>query len=162
MRAALAVIVLLVSLAGCATESPPAPSPARSTEIGQGVRRMLEDLAVDLAREGPNAWTRYFDDRPGFWMASDGELVFPTIEEARRFLGEFAPNVSSMSLAWSDVRVDPVAEGLALVGAAYREVLVESSGTELKFSGYFSGVAVATPRGWRFRTLHWSSPGAAP
>jgi len=162
MRIALLEIVLLLALVGCATESNPALDATRATEIDQGVRRMLDDIARDLASDGPTAWTRYFADSPDFYMASDGELVFPTIEDAKNFLREFAPNVSSMSLTWSDVRVDPAAEGLALVAAAYHEVIVEVSGTEIEFGGYFTGVATETPSGWRLRTLHWSSPESNP
>jgi len=162
MRVALLVIALLPALVGCATESRSTLDAARSAEMEQGVRHMLDDIARDLAGDGPAAWMSYFADSPGFYMASDGKLVFPTIEDARSFLDEFAPKVSSMSLTWSDVRVDPVAEGLALVAAAYREVIVEASGTESRFGGYLTGIATETPSGWRLRTLHWSSPQPTP
>jgi len=162
MRMIVLEILLILSLVGCAPDAGPAPHSTPSSRVDQGVRRMLDDISRDLSRDGPAAWTRYFLDGPEFYMVSDGKLVFATIDDAKEFLAGFAPRVSHMSLTWSDIRVDPAGEGLALVAAAYQEVIQEVSGTELRFGGYFTGVVTETRSGWRLRTLHWSSPRADP
>ncbi|MCZ6837107.1 MAG: nuclear transport factor 2 family protein [Planctomycetota bacterium] len=62
----------------------------------------------------------------------------------------------------AEVRVERIAADLALVAASYDEIITMKAGTESKFGGYFTGVAVETLSGWKLRSLHWSSPASTP
>lgn len=158
MRSSWLGITFCLVSAGCASTAAPAPEQVPAAEAERAVRELLDSLAADLAQRGPLAWMDWFDRGSDFAMASDGKLVFPSIEEAERFLRGFAPEVASMELTWSDVRVDAAPGGLVLIAAAYDEVIVRTSGEVLEFGGYVTAVAVDGDAGWRLRRLHWSSP----
>jgi hypothetical protein len=129
--------------------------------IDRDVRILLDGVAEDLGRRGPIAWLDHFHYTPAFFMASDGQVVFEDIDAAVTFVESFAPTIEAMSLDWIDVRVDPLEEGMAVVGASYDESFTDTAGVVTSFSGYFTGLAVGTADGWKLRSLHWSSPVAA-
>jgi hypothetical protein len=122
------------------------------------VRQFAVRIARDLAQDGPAAWLRHFDRHPSFFMASDGALVFPDADSATAFVEHLARGVSAVDLEWVDLRVEPVAPGLAVVASGYRESIVDTAGVTVEFGGYMTGLARHTPDGWRLRHLHWSSP----
>jgi len=126
--------------------------------VEENVRLMASRLSSDLGRKGPIAWMDYFAEVPGFFMASDGQAVFPDYETASTFVDGLAGRIAAMRLDWSDLRVEPLTKTMAVMGAAYEEGLTDTAGTAIHFGGYFTGLAVETPDGWRFRNLHWSSP----
>ena len=130
-------------------------------EIDVAVRRMAASIAADLSRDGPTAWIRYFDDDPRFLMAADGKLQFDGIAAARSFLSDFGKRITHVELTWTDVRVDPLAPGVATLAASYREALTDTQGHTMRPNGYFTGVAVRRADGWKLQSLHWSSPAAA-
>lgn len=132
--------------------------PAHVAAMRDSVRDMAAAIARDLERDGPTAWLTYFLDDPGFFMASDGSVVFPSLDSATSFVRGFAPGIDRMELVWGDMRIDPLAPGSAILGASYDEVLTDTSGVESRFRGYFTGLAVHAPEGWRLRHMHWSSP----
>jgi hypothetical protein len=152
------VSAALLSLLACQNAVPDSLDPAHAAAIQDSVSDMAAAIARDLERDGPTAWLSYFLDGPEFFMASDGNLVFPSIDSATSFVRGFAPGIADMELVWEDMRVDPLSPGAAVLGASYREVLTDTAGSELRFRGYFTGLAVHTPMGWRLRDLHWSSP----
>jgi hypothetical protein len=131
---------------------------ARSTPIVTDVLKMAFSVTRDLSTEGPLAWLRYFEDDARFLMVTDGRVQFDGIDSARSFLLGFAKTVSHMELAWSDMRIEALGPGRASLNAAYRETITDTQGKTRRLAGYFTGVAVETPAGWRLRTVHWSSP----
>ena len=79
---------------------------------------MFGELSERLASEGPRAWLDFFVHDENFWMASDGRVVLPTIEDARAFMDEFAPTVRFIELRWTDLpRVEATTRFKATVGA---------------------------------------------
>jgi hypothetical protein len=135
---------------------------AHAAAIQDSVRDLTSAIARDLERDGPTGWLAYFVDGPEFFMASDGQLVFPSIDSATSFIRGFAPGVAHMELVWEEMRIDPLFPGAAVLAASYREVITDTAGSESRFQGYFTGVAVHTSTGWRLRDLHWSSPAPTP
>lgn len=138
--------------------SPQAVDADTAAQIEKDVRQMAADIAHDLAQDGPTAWLRYFTDTNGFFMAANGKLQFANLEQARSFLPRFAAGINHMELTWSEIRVDPLAPGMAAMGASYQEVFTDKNGHTKEFNGYFTGVAVKTASGWKLRDAHWSSP----
>jgi len=123
---------------------------------------MASSIARDLASDGPTAWLRYFDYDRGFFMASNGDLQFSNVEGAKIILSKFSAGVAHLELTWADIRVDPLAPGLAVMASPYREVLTDKGGDIRQFNGYFTGLAVKTRAGWKLRDAHWSSPTTSP
>jgi hypothetical protein len=128
-------------------------------QIDPVIRQMAADIARDVSRDGPLAWLRYFDEER-FLMAVDGKVQFDGIASAKTFLEQFAKGVSQLQLTWTDVRVDILGPRSASLAASYRETITDRAGHSIEPSGYFTGVAVKTPAGWKLRIAHWSSTAA--
>jgi len=158
MRGRVVCTALLVALAGCASEPPPALDVASVAAVEAGVRDLAASIARDLAAEGPDGWLGHFVDGPAFFMASDGEVRFPDFATATSFVHDLDARIASMQLTWGDLRIDPLTPTMAVMAAPYDERLTDTSGTEAHFTGYFTGLAVRTESGWKLRHLHWSSP----
>jgi ketosteroid isomerase-like protein len=125
-------------------------------QIDPAIRQMAAAIARDVSKDGPLAWLRYFDqDR--FLMAVDGKLQFDGIASAKAFMEQFAKGVSRLQLTWTDVRVEVLGARSASLAASYRETITDTAGHSMEPSGYFTGVAVKTPAGWKLRIAHWSS-----
>src|SRR5271165_6866986 len=111
-RRALLAICGLLLLAACQNVPPGATSDA------DAVRAMAASIERDIGQRGPLTWLDYFDDNPGFFMASDGELQFADIASARRFMTDFAKGVARLDLKWGAIRVENVAPGAATMAAS--------------------------------------------
>ena len=151
------VLALSGEFAHCASPTAGLPDPAIHDRIEGGVRQMMSRIPPDLAQYGPTAWLRYFDDDPRFLMAADGKLQFDGIASARSFLSPFAKSIAHVELTWTDVRVDALNPGMASVAASYSEVLMDTQGHANRPHGYFTGLVIQTPTGWKLRWAHWSS-----
>ncbi len=155
-RLCVLVAVFAASLAGCQPKDTSIPDAKQSTDIQAEVTLMADSIARDLNSEGPTAWLRYFDKSPQFFMASYGALAFPNFLSAADFVQEYARSVRRIELRWTNVRVDPLTTGLAVMGAEFHEVITDTAGKDVPADGYFTAVAEKTPAGWRLRDLHWS------
>lgn len=131
---------------------------AHADALRDSARQFAVQIARDLARDGPAAWLRYFERHPSFFMASDGALIFPDNDSAAVFVEGLARTSSAIDLEWIDLRVEPVAPGLAVIASGYHETITDTAGTTIEFGGYVTGLAHHTSDGWRLRDLHWSSP----
>jgi hypothetical protein len=156
----IALLAMAASLAQAAPPSPPVTlSAADSSEVRQGVRSFMQSVAHDVTRQGPRAWTRYFDDSPAFFMAVDGQVAFASGTAARDGIPKVALMFRRIELHWgSDLRIDPLTPQLALVAVPWREVLTGSNGHVMKQTGFFTGIAEYRQEHWQFRDAHWSSP----
>ena len=151
------ILALSGEFARCASLTTGPLDPATHDSIEGGVRQMMSRIPSDLSRYGPTAWLRYFDDDPRFLMAADGKLQFDGIASARSFLSTFSKSISHVELAWTSVKVDPLEPGMASVAASYSEVLTDTQGHANRPHGYFTGLVLQTPMGWKLRWAHWSS-----
>lgn len=117
----------------------------------------MNDVAVDVTRDGPIAWKHYFASGPAFYMASEGRLVFDGGEAARKGIDELTRTVERIELRWGEpIRAEALTRSRALVSAAYYERIVSRSGTTTDEEGWLTGVAEEGPEGWKFLSLHWS------
>lgn len=141
---------------GCVTPAPTLDA-AHAAAITDSVRAFAASVAEGISKDGPAAWRRYFAETPAFFMASDGRLVFPNSDSAGRAIANLPRFIASITLRWEDsVRVDPLASGLAVMGASYHETRVDPDGHRLEEQGFFTAVVEHETGGWRFRNAHWS------
>ena len=117
---------------------------------------MTDSIAAGLRTEGPNAWLRYFDQTPGFFMASDGSMAFPSNDSATKAVRNIAMVLKHADLKWGPLRIDSLTPALAQLAVPFTETLVDSSGKSTTISGYFTGVAHRGEEGWKLRNAHWS------
>lgn len=129
----------------------------QSSEVKDSVQNMMDLIAKDISHDGPIAWQKYFEDTPDFFMASDGQLVFPNSDSAKTFIkNTLVKQILKIELHWGNVRIDPLNNKFAVVGATWNEYLTDFTNKTISQSGYFTGVAEKTLQGWELRNAHWS------
>ncbi len=160
------VVGLIAGLALGACDGGRMPEPSRALDaahavaLTDSVRAFVGTVARGVSRDGPAAWRGYFEDSPAFFMASEGQLVFPTSDSATRAIRGLAQRIASIELRWGEgLRVDPLGPGLAVVAAPYTEVQVDKAGRRVEEAGFFTGIAEHRGVGWQFRDAHWSVAG---
>lgn len=126
-----------------------------------GARVPEPGRALDVAHaRAIAASVRAFEDSPGFFLAAEGQLVFPTSDSATRAIRGLAQRIASIELRWGEgVRADPLGPGLAVMAAPYTEVRVDKAGRRVEEAGFFTGVAEHRDLGWQVRDAHWSVAG---
>ena len=147
----------LVTLA-CTNERPPAAlSAAHAVALQDSARAFATAVAQGVSANGPTAWSAFFVDRPDFFMASEGKLVFASGDAAAQGIRGLPRVIRHIELQWLDsIRVDPLAPGLVALAMAYHEARVDSAGRRMDEGGFFTGIAEHGASGWRFRQAHWS------
>src|SRR5215469_13102865 len=138
-------------------------TPASGAAIGESTRTFMRTVAHDVTQEGPLAWLKFFDASPGFFMAVNGQLAFPTATAAEEGTQNFARTINRIDLTWGDdLRIDPLTTKLAVVATSWHEIQVDKAGHRIEQAGYFTGLAEYRDDGWRFRDAHWSAPISPP
>ena len=152
-----ALIGLIFFVSSCSHHTDSLTS-AQYSVVKDSVQRMVESIAADVSRQGPIAWNRWFENSPGFFMVSDGQMVFPDIDKATNFIKNvLVKNMPEIKLHWSNIRIDPVNAAFAGISAAYHEDITDPAGKTTPYDGYFTGIAHKTPEGWKIRNAHWSA-----
>ncbi|HMG14140.1 MAG TPA: hypothetical protein VK590_01765 [Saprospiraceae bacterium] len=132
-------------------------TPEHSKEIKYNVQKMMDSIANDINRNGPTAWLKYFENTPEFFMASEGQLVFPNNEIAIQFIkNELVKQISKMNLRWTEVQIDVLTNKFVNVAAKWNEDITNFENKTTSQGGYFTGIAKNTSEGWKLRNAHWS------
>jgi len=131
--------------------------PENSPIVKDGATMLMTFIERDISAKGPVAWLDYFENAPGFFMATDGNLAFKNYPSAKTFiLDTLVKNITKINLRWANLKVDPLATDLASVGANFHEELTGRNGKTNSVDGYFTGTAAFTKKGWKLKNLHWS------
>jgi hypothetical protein len=127
-------------------------------EVTDSVQKMMDLIAKDISAEGPVAWLKHFENTPDFFMASEGQMVFPTNDSATAFIKNIlVKKIHKIDLRWGNVRIDPLTDKFADVAANWQEDMTDFSDNKMSQSGYFTGIAEKTSSGWQLRNAHWSA-----
>jgi hypothetical protein len=144
-----------------ASGEPQALTTAEAAAVENGVRSFAQVVAHDVTQEGPAAWRRHFADTPSFFMAVNGRLAFSDSASTTAGIQDAVRAFRQIDLKWGDdLRVDPVAPGLAMMAATYHEIQVAAAGSRVEDNGFFTGLAEYRSGRWQFRNAHWSSMAA--
>ena len=150
------VFFLFLCPVSCKNEAKPLAIKQSGT-VTDSVQQMMAFIEKDVSKKGPVAWLTYFEKTPGFFMASDGQLVFPNNDSATYFIREkLVKQVRNIDLKWNDIRVDSLTNTLAGVAATWHEQITGYNNNSIPQSGYFTAIAERTQQGWRLRDAHWS------
>jgi hypothetical protein len=134
-------------------------APERAAPVETGVRDFMRQVAHDVTQDGPAAWRKHFADTPAFFMVVNGKIAFASGAAAVAGLPQVAAAIKQIELKWGDdLRVDPLAPDIAVVGAPYHELQLWADGRRVEESGYFTGVLQYRDGRWQFRDCHWSEP----
>lgn len=163
MRFARWILLLpLAALLGCDVRHESGiKTPAFTTEqraaVEKDVRGFMASVAEQVTRDGPKAWSKEFADRPEFFMASEGRLMFANGQGAMQGIQDLTQMIKQIELHWGDdLRVDVLTPDLAAVGTSWQEKRVDAQGHQVAESGYFTGVVEKRNGRWQFRDAHWS------
>ena len=130
----------------------------QSLRVKDSVTWLTTSIAKDLSAKGPASWLNYFENAPGFFMATDGQLAFKDYQSSKEFiLNTLAKNISKISLQWTNLRVEPLTINLASIGSGFHEDLTGTDGKIISVDGYFTATASLENDGWKLRNLHWST-----
>jgi hypothetical protein len=125
--------------------------------VTDSVTRMATNISNDISAKGPAAWLNYFENDPGFFMASGGMLVFRNYTVAKSYtLDTVAKNFKKISLDLANVKVDPLTVNYASLGADFHEDIVLANGQSLSVGGYVTATAHFDGSKWRLRNLNWA------
>ncbi len=152
---------LLLALLAAGCSPPPAASAALSPEVAarvdREVRAFAKTVAQDVTRDGPAAWDTYFQDSPAFFMADEGQLVFPSRSAATAAIRQLVNGIKHIELQWGpDLRVDPLTASLAVLAASYHEVRLDTAGQTVDEHGFLTALCEERGGRWQFRNAHWS------
>ena len=118
---------------------------------------LMLHIARDISAKGPIAWVDYFEDAPGFFMASGGQLALKDHESAVLFVkNTLVKTMPQIKLRWQNVKIDPINDNSSAIGADFHEDITLANGTTMPFGGYFTAVAHFDGKSWKLRNLHWS------
>jgi len=132
-------------------------SAADSAALKDSITALTVNIVHDLAAKGPVAWLSYFQDSPDFFMANEGQLALRNYQSAKTFVQDtLVKSISKINLQWSHTRIDILSSNIAAIGSDFHEDLTFAWGETTPFDGYFTGVAIKTPKGWKLRNAHWS------
>src|ERR1700753_3393631 len=81
LHLAFIAVVLITSCKSSTTQL----SAAENASVKDSVTRMAANISHDLSATGPAAWVNYFENDPGFFMASGGSLVFRDYATAKMY-----------------------------------------------------------------------------
>lgn len=149
-------------LAACAA---PRYAPPGAATV-DSVRAFMATIARGVTAGGPAAWRGFLADDSTFFMASEGRLVFPSGQDARRGIDQLTQAIAHIELTWGDtLRIDPLAPGLVAIGAPYHELRIDHQGRRVLETGFFTAIAEQRAGHWQLRNAHWSvqtPPAAVP
>ncbi|HYY72776.1 MAG TPA: hypothetical protein VE778_04220 [Candidatus Bathyarchaeia archaeon] len=138
-------------------------TPAPKAAVEKEVRQFAASVSRDITQQGPSAWEKHFADSPAFFMASEGNLVFPNRQAATQAIRELTQTVQHMELTWGDdLRVDALTPEFAVLASSWHEVQADKEGHQTTESGFFTGLAERRNGQWQFRNAHWSVVAPAP
>jgi hypothetical protein len=125
--------------------------------VKDSVTLLTANIAGDISGRGPVAWLKYFENSPDFFMASDGQLALQGYKSAKTFiLKTLIKTIPGIKLNWKHIRIDPLTNDWASIGADFHEDLTDATGKTLSYDGYFTGLAHYDGHNWKLRNLHWS------
>jgi hypothetical protein len=129
-------------------------------EIGhvQGkVNKLMNSIATDVSAKGPGVWLNYLQDTSYFFMADNGQLAFKDYKSATKFVQDtLVKSMPKVNLKWSNIRIDPLTDNIACVGAEYHEDVTDTAAKVSSLNGYFTATVVQVNDEWKLRNMHWS------
>jgi hypothetical protein len=125
--------------------------------VKDSVTAMMTRVSSDITKGGPAQWVIYFDDDPGFFMATDGAVKFGDFPSATTYTHDTLPKIMSrVSLTWTHLRIDPLDREFASIGADFNEDITLASGQAMSSSGFFTAIAHFDGTTWKLRNLNWA------
>ena len=157
MRRRLFAPALILVLAGCGAAASAGLAPERAAAIEDSVHAFLDAYAARVDSADWEGVARLYARDPRFVWLEDGRVAYPSADSVAAALRSVEEQFVTASLETRDVRVEPLAPGLAAVAFLFDQTLSDHAGAGFGFSGAISALLVDTPDGWRFLQGHTST-----
>ncbi|HXB32605.1 MAG TPA: hypothetical protein VNV35_04255 [Puia sp.] len=130
---------------------------AQRAAVKDSVTGLMMRISADISKGGPTQWLNYFDDNPGFFMATDGAVKFGDFQSATTYTRDTVPQfMSRISLTWDHLRIDSLTPEFASIGADFSEGVTLTNGQTMSYTGFFTAVAHYDGTKWKLRDLNWA------
>jgi hypothetical protein len=147
-----------LTLIFCSCENRRAATGDDRTAVKDSVAGLMMRISGDITKGGPKQWLTYFENDPGFFMASDGAVKFGDFVSAATYTRDSLPQIiSRIKLTWDHLRIDPLDREYACVGADFDEDITLTNGQNVSDVGFFTAVAHFDGITWKLRNLNWAS-----
>lgn len=154
----LGIILFLFCVTSACNSTTESMTAKQIASVNDSVQKMVDQIAKEVSQQGPVAWLHYFEHTSEFFMAVQGQLVFPNDDSATNFINNtLVKSISRITLHWSNIRIDPMSLQFANIAANFHEDVTDAGGQTTSTDGYFTGTAHQTTTGWVLRNAHWSS-----
>ncbi len=151
------ILVILFCLVSCNNQAKSLNQNQIKT-IRDSVKEMMNSISKDVSNNGPIAWTKYFENSQNFFMASEGQLIFPSDDSAESFIkNTLVKQIRKINLQWNNIEIDPLTLKLAGVAANWHEEITDFTNNKTSQVGYFTAITENTSKGWQLRNAHWSA-----
>ena len=151
------LFIMIVTMAFACRQKTAKLTPAGSAMVKDSAVKLMTNIENDISAKGPAAWLNYFDDSPGFFMASDGKIAFTSYASARKFvLDTLAKIIPRIKLVWNNIKTEPLANNAVFIAAGFNEDLTDTKGLTQHTHGYFTAIAGPGGNHWKLKNLHWS------
>ncbi|MCO5949147.1 MULTISPECIES: hypothetical protein [Mucilaginibacter] len=149
--------IVIVTMAFACRQKIAKLTPADSAMVKDSAVKLMVNIENDISAKGPAAWLNYFDDSPGFFMASDGKIAFASYPSARKFvLDTLVKIIPRIKLVWSNVKAVALANDAVFIAAGFNEDLTDTKGLTQHTHGYFTAISGLNDGRWKLKNLHWS------
>lgn len=142
---------------GCGTSAD--LSSDHAAAIRDSVATVLADLRRFSAEAQWDSLLALYADEPGFHWVEDGTIHYATRDEIEAAIAA-APSGTRLVTTHRDLRVTPLAPGVASAFTLFETQLSDSSGTGFSYSGAITMVLAHRERGWQIISGHASTPSA--
>ncbi len=150
-------LICLIIFTGSCNNRTVRNTPAQNSEVKDSVAKLMQNISKEVSEKGPVAWLQIFENSPGFFMVSDGQLQFPDNDSAHRFISHtLIKMIPNIDLKWHNLRIDPLTNTLAAIGADFHEDITTMDQRRMPVDGYFTALAENGAKGWQLRNAHWS------
>lgn len=148
--------LMAASLMGCGT------STNLTSEHAAAIRDSVAAMMADFRRYSAEAeWDSLlslYADGPEFYWAEGGAVQYSTTDEIRAAV-EAAGSGVRLVTTHRDMKVTPLAPGVASVFTLFDTRFVDSTGSGFNYSGAVTMVVAHRERGWQILSGHSSTPG---
>ena len=156
MTAQRLLIATAVLAAGACAGSPPFDE-AQRMAVRDSVGVTLEAFRQYSAVGDWNALLGLYDDGPEFRWLEDGALAYASVGDIRAAIAGM-PAGTRIVTTHDDVRITPVAPGIAWASMRFESTFLGADGPSFGFSGVVTLLLRHRPEGWRIVGGHASTP----
>lgn len=150
-------LAVLTALVGSCAEKGARMSAELRDDTVEEVRAWLAEYQNAVASGHLSEILRFYSQEPGFHWIENGRVVYDSYAAVASAFEGLAEGVAGLSLQLRDIRVRPLAPGVAAITVSFRQVYVTAGEERSESTGILTAAVVEREDGWVFSSGHASS-----